>query len=108
MWDRVESSHYKRCDNPLLIEEENQFTGAIIGYIQVPYVTVADDVALLIYLHLEIHSCLAAVIPIQEEIDMVYTILIAVFLPIKVPEATCSLDEDKVQQETQTKHLGIL
>ena len=31
--------------HPLLIEVENRFTGAIIGYIQIPHVTVADDVA---------------------------------------------------------------
>ena len=37
--------HYKRYNHPLLIE--NKFTGAKIGYIRVPHVTVADDALLL-------------------------------------------------------------
>ena len=34
-------------NNPLLIELENKFTGATIGYIRVPHVTVADDLTLM-------------------------------------------------------------
>ena len=36
-------AHYKRYDNPLLIQLENKFIGAKIGYIRIPHVTVADD-----------------------------------------------------------------
>ena len=54
----ISTDHYKRYDNPLLIEVKNRFTRAIIGYIQVPYVTDADDVALLTYLHLEMQFML--------------------------------------------------
>ena len=43
----LSTGHYKRCNRPLLIEIENKFTGAKIGYIRVPHVTVADDVVLL-------------------------------------------------------------
>ena len=43
----LSTGHYKRYNHQLLIEIENKFTGAKIGYIRVPHVTVADDVALL-------------------------------------------------------------
>ena len=37
------TSHYKRYNNPLLIEEERRFNGALIDHIKIPHVTVADD-----------------------------------------------------------------
>ena len=43
----LSTGHCKRCNHPPLIEIENKFTGAKIGYIRVPHVTVADDVVLL-------------------------------------------------------------
>ena len=41
------TGHYKRYNHPFLIEIENKFTGAKIGYIRVPHVTFVHDVALL-------------------------------------------------------------
>ena len=43
----LSTGHYKRYDHPFLIEIENKLTGAKIGYIKVPHVTVADDFTLL-------------------------------------------------------------
>ena len=43
----LSTAHYKRCNNPLLIQLENKFTGAIIGHIRIPHVTVADDFTLM-------------------------------------------------------------
>ena len=59
----------KRYNNPLLLEVENRFTGAQIGYIKISHVTVADDLPA----------------------DFKYT-----------------MGGEQVQQENQTKHLGIL
>ena len=38
--------HYKRYNNLLLVQLENTFTGAKIGYI-IPHVTVADDLIMI-------------------------------------------------------------
>ena len=43
----MSTSHYKRYNNPLLIQLESKFTGAKIGYIRIPHVTVADDLTLM-------------------------------------------------------------
>ena len=45
----MSTSHYKRYNNPLLIQLESKFTGAKIGYIRIPHVTVADDLTLMSY-----------------------------------------------------------
>ncbi|MES9882009.1 MAG: reverse transcriptase family protein, partial [Sedimenticola sp.] len=42
----LSTTHYKRFNNPLLLQIENKFTGATIGYINIPQVTCADDLAL--------------------------------------------------------------
>ena len=38
----LSTTHYKRYSNPLLIQLDNKFIGAKIGYIRIPHVTVAD------------------------------------------------------------------
>ena len=43
----MSTGHYKRYDNPILLRLEQRYTGAKIGSIGIPHVTVADDVALL-------------------------------------------------------------
>ena len=43
----LSTGHYKRYDNPILLHLEQRYTGAKIGSIGIPHVTVADDVALL-------------------------------------------------------------
>ena len=40
-------SHYKRYNNPLLIQLEDKYISMAIGSIRIPHVTVADDLALL-------------------------------------------------------------
>ena len=54
----LSTSHYKRYNNPLLIEVENRFTGALIGHIKISHVTVADDLAFLTHLHTEMQFML--------------------------------------------------
>ena len=49
----LSTSHYKRDKNRLLIEVENRFTGALMGHIKIPHVTVADDLAFLTHLQTE-------------------------------------------------------
>ena len=40
----LSASHYKRYNNPLLIDVEDRFTGKKIGTVRIPYISVADDV----------------------------------------------------------------
>ena len=42
----LSTMHYKRYNNPRLIQLENKFTAAKIGYIRIPRVTVADDLTM--------------------------------------------------------------
>ena len=41
----LSTSHYKRYNNPLLLHLEDQYTEVRIGSINIPHVTVADDLA---------------------------------------------------------------
>ena len=43
----LSTAHYKRYNNPLLIQLENKFTGAKLGCIRIPHVIVADDLTLM-------------------------------------------------------------
>ena len=43
----ISTGHYKRYNNPFLLQLEDRFTGIRIGAAGIPHVTVADDVALL-------------------------------------------------------------
>ena len=42
----LSTSHYMRYNNPLLIQLEDKYTGMVVGSIQIPHITVADDLAL--------------------------------------------------------------
>ena len=43
----LSTGHYKRYNNPLLIQLEDRYIGTKIGSISIPHVTVADDLALI-------------------------------------------------------------
>ncbi len=43
----LSTSHYKRYNNPLLLQIEDKFSGVTIGCINIPQVTCADDLALI-------------------------------------------------------------
>lgn len=43
----LSANHYKRYNNPLLLQLENRYSGLEIGTISLPHITVADDLALL-------------------------------------------------------------
>ncbi|MCG7892397.1 MAG: reverse transcriptase family protein, partial [Candidatus Thiodiazotropha endolucinida] len=43
----LSTGHYKRYNNPLLLQLENRYPGMMIGSISIPHITVADDLALL-------------------------------------------------------------
>ena len=43
----LSSTHYKRYNNPLLLQLEDKYTGTLIGSIQIPHVTVVDDLLLI-------------------------------------------------------------
>ena len=43
----LSTSHYKRYNNPLLLQLEDRYSGTRIGSISIPHVTVADDLALI-------------------------------------------------------------
>ena len=50
----LSTSHYKRYNYPLLLHLEDQYTEVQIGSINIPHVTVADDLAGLTRRHLDI------------------------------------------------------
>ena len=43
----LSTSHYKRYNNPLLLQLEDHYTEVRIGSISIPHVTVADDLVIL-------------------------------------------------------------
>lgn len=43
----LSTSHYKRYNNPLLLQLEERYTDVKIGSINIPHITVADDLAVL-------------------------------------------------------------
>ena len=43
----LSTSHYKRYNNPLLLHLEQKYSGAKIGSINIPHVTVADDLCVI-------------------------------------------------------------
>ena len=43
----LSTGHYKRYNNPLLLQLEEGYSGIKIGSISIPHVTVADDLAIL-------------------------------------------------------------
>ena len=43
----LSTAHYKRCNNPLLLHLEDAFSEVKIGSINIPHITVADDLAVL-------------------------------------------------------------
>ena len=49
----LSATHYKRYNNLLLLQLEDKYTGAIIGSIQIPQITVANDLLLLAKSRLE-------------------------------------------------------
>lgn len=54
----LSTSHYKRSNNPHLIEVGNRFTGALIGHIKIPHIAVADDLAFVTHSQIEIQFML--------------------------------------------------
>ena len=106
----LSTGHYKRYNNPLLIELENKFIGATIGYIRVPHVTVADDLALMSNSTSEMQD----MVPTSGTFANRY-----VFHPtkscilsywekyMKSCEPTYYMNGEEVSRVEQTKHLGI-
>ena len=43
----LSTGHYKRYNNPLLLQLEDRYPGVKIGSIRIPHITVADDLAIL-------------------------------------------------------------
>ena len=58
---KVSTPRYKRYNNPLLLQLENQHTVVQIGNINIPHATCADDVALLSHSQKEMSSMLKSV-----------------------------------------------
>ena len=108
----LSTSHYKRYNNPLLIEVENRFTGALIGHIKIPHVTVADDLAFLTHLQTEMQFMLDSGHTFAGKnkygIHPTKSCVLTYSNGHKGMEnATYTMGEDQVQQSYQTKHLGI-
>jgi hypothetical protein len=52
----LSTTHYKRYNNPLLLTLEENYKGASIGYISIPHVTCADDIAVMSHQEEEVQS----------------------------------------------------
>ena len=99
----------KGYNNPLLIEVEiNRFTGALIGRIKIPHVTVADDLAFLTHLQMEMQFMLDCAGRNRYGIHPTRSYVLTYSNGHQgMQKATYTMGEDQVQQSNQTKHLGI-
>ena len=108
----LSTGHYKRYNHPLLIEMENKFTGAKIGCIRVPHVTVADDVALLTNLASEMQvmlPCTGSFANIARFVIHPNKSCILIFWE-KYAQPQCAsftLNGEEMAQVDHAKHLGI-
>ena len=115
MYHILSTSHYKRYNNPLLLEIleiENRFAGVLIGHIKISNVTMVDDLAFLTLVEMEMQYMLDCAhgfagknrYGIHPTKSYVLTYLSSHSGVEKITNAICG---DQVQQASQTKHLGI-
>ncbi|MES9883383.1 MAG: reverse transcriptase family protein, partial [Sedimenticola sp.] len=104
----LSTSHYKRYNNPLLLELQRKYVGAKIGPIQIPHVTCADDVALLSHSTLEMQEMLYCVEGYaQRERYCINPTKSSVLTFNKPSDFLYSLDDEPIQQSQSTTHLGV-
>ena len=105
----LSTEHYKRYNNPLLLNLEDKFQGAKIGNISIPHATCADDLALLSHSDWEITKMLESVeqfsrqhrydINAQKSASLIYN--------VKDRNKTYTLDGESIPVADSTIHLGI-
>ena len=108
----LSTGHYKIYNHPLLIAVEHKFIGAKIGYIRVPHVTVADDVALLTNLASEMQvmlQCTGSYANIARFVIHPSKSCILIFWEqYEQPQcASFTLNGEEMAQVDHAKHLGI-
>ena len=91
---------------------ENRFTGALIGHIKIPHVTVADDLAFATHSQMEMQFMLNCRYTFAGR--NIYGIHPTKNCVLTYPNGykcmakySYTVGEGQVQQKTQTKHLGI-
>jgi hypothetical protein len=104
----LSTEHYKRYNNPLLLQLEEYFTGMCIGTTRLQHITCADDIALISTSSTEMQDMLRTVEIYSSEnrykINPTKSALIA-FNALDIPPLT--LHEDTIPSEEETVHLGI-
>ena len=108
----LSTGHYKMYNNPLLIELENKFTGATIGYIRVPHVTVADDLTLMGNCTSEMQVMVQTSGTVANKARYVIHPTKSCILSywekyIQSCELTYTMNGEEMSKVEQTKHLGI-
>ena len=104
----LSTDHYKRYNNPLLLQLEEYFTGATIGTTKIQHITCADDIALISSTPREMQEMLLTVETYSKEsrykINPTKSALIS-YNATETPYLT--LHGDKIPPEEETVHLGI-
>ena len=108
----LSTQHYKRYNNPLLLDLEEKFNGAKIGNICIPHTTCADDLALLSHSTSEMSLMLNTVDKYSKthryDINPTKSATIVYNARPADPTPTLLLDDDVIPDVSSTTHLGIV
>ena len=104
----LSAAHYKRYNNPLLLEIEDKFTGKTIGTVKVPHVTCADDLCYKTDSKDELHPMLSTSEGYAKREHYNIHPTKTVIVPCHTRDIpSISLYGEEVPVKDQTVHLGI-
>ena len=107
----MSTGHYKRNNNPLIIELEEKFSGAKIGNIKIPHTTCADDLALLSNFSWEMKTMLKTVENFSQNYRYEINATKDACLPLNsesmIESSDLLLNGLNIPVESSTIHLGL-
>jgi len=107
----LSTEHYKRFNNPLLLQLENNFQGATIGNVKIPHATCADDLALLSHYDWEMRLMLSTVESYSRthryDINPTKSACIVQQNADKHKDKDLELEGQNIPITNQTTHLGV-
>ncbi|MES9904845.1 MAG: reverse transcriptase domain-containing protein [Sedimenticola sp.] len=109
----LSTTHYKRFNNPLLLQIEDRFSGATIGCINIPQVTCADDLALISHSSPEMQNMIDSVEDYAKRERYCINPLKSSVLTYKnssklvVADQKYYMNGKQISNDKQTTHLGI-
>ena len=104
----LSASHYKRYNNPLMIDVEDRFRGKRIGTVKIPHISVADDMCFVTEHKEEIQPMVSTseAYANREHYTIHPTKTVAV--QYNYPDSIqCMINGKTVPRENKTTHLGI-